>query len=132
MKSRKNKLLKGFIPYLITNIIPILALIILQIIYNNILFDQTNAFNDFAEKEIANEISRTMTEMRSVYRNLSKRSSLDEISAISTAPSFREYYVSKYINDNIKPMLANAAIRTASIDTIYVYIENDNIVLSPQ
>ena len=132
MKSRKNKLWKGFIPYLITNIIPILALIILQIIYNNILFDQTNAFNDFAEEEIANEISRTMTEMRSVYRNLSKRSSLDEISAISTAPSFREYYVSKHINDNIKPMLANAAIRTASIDTIYVYIEKDNIVLSPQ
>lgn len=126
--NRKFRAFAGFFPYIAISLIPVITLIAVHICYGNILQKQYIRANKFVEAEMRQNISDTLTTIRSTYITV-----FDEVDETLTAEKLtsRELLKSKNVRDTVKN-LQNTTKLSRTIDYIFIYLEDSDIIISSQ
>lgn len=123
--NRKFRAFAGFFPYIAISLIPVITLIAVHICYGNILQKQYIRANKFVEAEMRQNISDTLTTIRSTYITV-----FDEVDETLTAEKLtsRELLKSKNVRDTVKN-LQNTTKLSRTIDYIFIYLEDSDIII---
>ncbi len=124
-KLQRNDI-KGFIPFLFMNLVPLITLAIVSYSLSSYIYIQNEYVNETGRAFTVSRFTDIFNDIKTSYNNLTKAA--DEYS-IYSAKTRTDYFK----NDNFmdfKSELLNTQHNFKYIDNVFVYIKDDDIILS--